>query len=149
MANEIISFTGMPMSNTCHKKDSVSIVTVTNLFLVNWVQSRGSSIPYQSEEKLFSYPSIQTYVLGAQKSRLIETVLFSTPNIFWLRNKKTNFQLSGRLINNRYLSLPLTWDFFFSAEKLYISSSKTFFSAHWIQEVSWCNISNECTQWGI
>ena len=30
---------------------------------------------------LFSYPEIQTYVLGAQKNRLIETVLLSTHNI--------------------------------------------------------------------
>ena len=31
---------------------------------------------------LFSYPSIVTCVLGAQKNRLIETVLLSTHNIF-------------------------------------------------------------------
>ena len=30
---------------------------------------------------MFSYPSIFTYVLGAQKNRLIETVLLSTNNI--------------------------------------------------------------------
>ena len=30
---------------------------------------------------IFSYPSVVTYVLGAQKSRLIETVLLSTHNI--------------------------------------------------------------------
>ena len=30
---------------------------------------------------IFSYPSISTFVLGAQKNRLIETVLFSTHNI--------------------------------------------------------------------
>ena len=29
----------------------------------------------------FSYPSVLTYVLGAQKNRLIETVLLSTHNI--------------------------------------------------------------------
>ena len=29
--------------------------------------------------------------LGAQKNRLIETVLLSTHNMFWLRNKKINF----------------------------------------------------------
>ena len=34
-----------------------------------------------------SYPSVLTYVLGAQKNRLIETVLFSAHNImFWLGN---------------------------------------------------------------
>ena len=37
-----------------------------------------------SAEKLqiFSYPSVLTYVLGAQKNRVIETVLLSTHNIF-------------------------------------------------------------------
>ena len=30
---------------------------------------------------LFSYPSVLTYVLGAQKNRLTETVLLSTHNI--------------------------------------------------------------------
>ena len=43
--------------------------------------------------QLFSYPAIKTYVLGAQKNRLIETVLLSTHNMFWLINKKINFQL--------------------------------------------------------
>ena len=31
--------------------------------------------------KIFSYLSVLTYVLGAQKNRLIETVLLSTHNI--------------------------------------------------------------------
>ena len=30
---------------------------------------------------IFSYPSVLTYVLGAQKNHLIETVLLSTHNI--------------------------------------------------------------------
>ena len=30
---------------------------------------------------IFSYPSVLTYVLGAHKNRLIETVLLSTHNI--------------------------------------------------------------------
>ena len=33
---------------------------------------------FQLKLKIFSYPSIVTYVLGAQKNRLIETVLLST-----------------------------------------------------------------------
>ena len=33
------------------------------------------------------------YVLGAQKNRLIEAVLLSTQNMFWLRNKKIIFLL--------------------------------------------------------
>ena len=32
---------------------------------------------------IFSYPSVVTYVLGAQKNRLIETILFSNHNMFW------------------------------------------------------------------
>ena len=44
------------------------------------------------DKQLFSYPSILSYVLGAQKNRLIETVLLSTHIImFWMRNKKINF----------------------------------------------------------
>ena len=31
--------------------------------------------------QIFSYPSLLTYVLGAQKNHLIETVLLSTHNI--------------------------------------------------------------------
>ena len=44
---------------------------------------------------LFPYVSIQTCVLGAQKNRLIETVLLSTNNMFWLTNRKINFQLEA------------------------------------------------------
>ena len=33
------------------------------------------------------YPSIKTDVLDAQKNHLIETVLLSTHNRFWLRKK--------------------------------------------------------------
>ena len=48
----------------------------------------------------FSYSSIKTCVLGAQKNRLIETVLEYPQHMFRLRNKKNNFQyalLSGGL----------------------------------------------------
>ena len=41
---------------------------------------------------IFSYPLFLTYVLGAQKNRLIETVLVSTQNIcFVWEIKKKNF----------------------------------------------------------
>ena len=49
---------------------------------------------------LFSYLSIQKCVLGAQKNHLIETVLLSTHNMFWMRNEEIVFQytlLSGGL----------------------------------------------------
>ena len=53
---------------------------------------------------LFPYPSIQTCVLGAQKNRLIETVLLSTHNIcFDQVIRKIIFQyalLSGGLITS-------------------------------------------------
>ena len=43
--------------------------------------------------QIFSYPSIYTCVLGAQKNRLIETVLLSTHNIcFGWEIKKKDFQ---------------------------------------------------------
>ena len=32
---------------------------------------------------MISYPSVLTYVLGAQKNRLIETVILSTHNIYF------------------------------------------------------------------
>ena len=35
------------------------------------------------KSRLFSYPSVLTYVLGAQKNCLIETVLLSTNNIYF------------------------------------------------------------------
>ena len=38
--------------------------------------------------QIFSYTSVLTYVLGAQKNRLNAMVLLSTHNMFWLRNKK-------------------------------------------------------------
>ena len=51
--------------------------------------------------RLFPYPSISTCVLGAQKNRLIETVLSSTHNIcFGWEIKIINFKyalLSGGL----------------------------------------------------
>ena len=44
--------------------------------------------------EIFSYASVLTYVLGAQKSRLIETVLLSTHNIcFGLEIRKLFFFL--------------------------------------------------------
>ena len=50
------------------------------------------------------------HVLGAQKNRLIETVLLSTHNIcFWLRNKKNSFQLPTliwKLKNNLISDYP-------------------------------------------
>ena len=39
----------------------------------------------------FSNPSVSTFVFGAQKNRLFETVLLLANNMFWLRNKKNTF----------------------------------------------------------
>ena len=45
--------------------------------------------------KQTNYPSVYTYVLGAQKNRLIETVLFSTHNIcFGLEIRKLIFDFA-------------------------------------------------------
>ena len=41
--------------------------------------------------KIFSYLSILTYVLGAQKNRLIETVLLSTHNICFVSDLRKLF----------------------------------------------------------
>ena len=47
----------------------------------------------QDKQKNFSYnyPPVLTFVLGAQKNHLIETVLLSTNNMFWLGNMKNDF----------------------------------------------------------
>ena len=69
--------------------------------------------------RLFSYPSVYKYVLGAQKNSLIKTVLLSTHNIFWLRNKKNNFRLrtliwGPRAATNFISCTPNTFFFIFS-----------------------------------
>ena len=53
---------------------------------------------------IFSYPSVLKYVLGAQKIRLIETVLLSTHNIFGLEIRKLNFRyaLLNKVLNLFY-----------------------------------------------
>ena len=40
---------------------------------------------------IVSQPSVLTFVVCDQKNRLIEMVLLSTHNMFWLRNKKISF----------------------------------------------------------
>ena len=54
-----------------------------------WPLHRFRKATYLSVKlKIISYPSVLTYVLGAQKNRVIETVLLSTHNMFCLRYKK-------------------------------------------------------------
>ena len=53
--------------------------------------------------QIISYPSVLTYVLGAQKNRLIEKVILSTQHMFGLRNKKIKFPL--RTLNES----PVVW----------------------------------------
>ena len=56
---------------------------------------------------IFSYPSALTYVLGAQKNRLIETVLLSTHNIcFGWEIRKLNF----RYTQKSWVDYPLNID---------------------------------------
>ena len=43
------------------------------------------------------------HVFGAQKKHLTETVLLSTHNMFWLRNKKNNFQLCTLIWGPAYI----------------------------------------------
>ena len=43
---------------------------------------------------IFSYPSVLTYVLGAQKNRLIWDGSYEHPkHMFWMKNKKIKFSL--------------------------------------------------------
>ena len=60
----------------------------------------------------FSYLSILNMLFGAQKNRHIETVLSSTHNMLWMRNKENSFPytlLSGGLLiglfNHNFLRL--------------------------------------------
>ena len=62
--------------------------------------------------KLRLSSSVQTRVLGAQKNRIIETVILRThhfffANIFWLRNRKNNFLLRTLIYRTDELP-PLT-----------------------------------------
>ena len=50
---------------------------------------------------MFSYRSVKTYVLGAQKNRLIETILLSTHNICFGWGIKNSF--------SRYTLLTESW----------------------------------------
>ena len=45
----------------------------------------------QSKIEIFSYPSAKTYVLGAQKNRLIETVILDIQSICFGRKIKKRF----------------------------------------------------------
>ena len=58
--------------------------------------------------------SILTFVLGAQKNRLVETVLLSIHNMFWLRYTK-----NIKLINFDYSLLSTS--IFYSTNTLLIS----------------------------
>ena len=66
-------------------------------------------------------PIILAYVLGAQKNRLIETVLLSTLNMFWLKNKKVIFLL--RTFNKNFhrkiinIFLPIIYSICFGCSK--------------------------------
>ena len=69
------------------------LLKTSNLKFICYIIMHTNSIGLDNENKfctkmlIFSYQSIVTCVLGAQKNRLIETVLFSTHNMFWSRNK--------------------------------------------------------------
>ena len=63
-------------------------------------------------EYLLIHLSVDIFVLDAQKNFLNDTVLFSTHNIFWLRNKKINFQ------SHTLIFRPVQW----SLEGFFVSS---------------------------
>ena len=58
---------------------------------------------------IFSYPSVLTYVFGAQKICLIEAVFEYPQHMFWLRNKKKHFG-KGLYIHPRSDATELTKD---------------------------------------
>ena len=64
------------------KEESISIQRVTR----KHGQSFNKTV--QGPLRIFSYPSVLTVVLGAQKNRPIETVLLSTHNILVLVEKE-------------------------------------------------------------
>ena len=66
-------------SNWTSKKFSLFVSIAEDLAKFLWVKLR-----------IFSYPSVLTYVLGAQKNHLNETVLLSTHNIYFRWRNKTN-----------------------------------------------------------
>ena len=70
-------------------------ITLTHCWLIcTFPISPDRPIFFSVKWWIFSYPSILSYVLDAQKNRLIETVLLSTHNIcFGLRNKIIIFWL--------------------------------------------------------
>ena len=56
---------------------------------------------FQRENANFSYPSVLTYVFGAQKNRLTETVLLSTQNIYFgweIRNLNFRYALLTKVL---------------------------------------------------
>ena len=59
---------------------------------------------------IFSCPSVYTYVLGAHKNCLVETVLLSTHNICLLKNKKNNFQLYTLILSSACTIKPVKND---------------------------------------
>ena len=75
---------------------------------------------------MFSHPSVITSVLGAQKNRLIETVLLSTHNIcFGLERRKFIFdeQNFERKIVNVFLSISYNISFWCAKEPSHWDSS--------------------------
>ena len=57
------------------------------------VEHRASKQKIALQCHFFPYPSVSTYVVGTQKNRVDETVFKYLQHMFWLRNKKNDFQL--------------------------------------------------------
>ena len=62
------------------KKLRISLSCTMHTFKKNWFIDPDNQKFFNIKLWLFSYPSVGTCVLGAQKNRLIETVLLSTHN---------------------------------------------------------------------
>ena len=67
------------MNSEREKNNSIMIALLVTYIPIGPVKQTFFSVKLQ----LFTYPSVQTCVLGAQTNRLIETVLLSTHNIYF------------------------------------------------------------------
>ena len=69
-------------------KENILLLRFLGYFVIHALSYTGlDKKEFSVKLKILSYPSILKYVLGAQKNRLIETVLLSTHNTYVLVEK--------------------------------------------------------------
>ena len=82
--------------------------------LISMMQIASKANIFSIKLWLFSYPSVKTCVLGAQKNRLMGSFEYQQHMFCWLRNKKIIFSyilLSGGLMMSSISHLTLTFFF--------------------------------------